>query len=505
MDVFLLLVRLVLAGVFGLAGVTKLADLPGSRSAMRNFGVPERFSGPAGLALPLVELAVAVMLLPKASAWWAALIGMVLLLAFIVGIGYNLAMGRTPDCHCFGQVYSEPVGKPTLVRNAILAALAAFLLLQGPDHPGSSVVGWLGGVTPSERVILGLGIVLVAGMAGIGWLLIQLMQQNGRLLLRVEALENGQPVSPTPSPSAAPEAGLLIGTLAPAFSLKTPEGETVTLEDLREGGRRVLLVFTDVSCGPCNALMPDVGRWQQEYGDALTIALVSRGSAEANAAKQREHGLTRVLVQRDREVSQAYESIPTPSAVLVRPDGTIGSRAALGAQAIRSLVTQSTTRTLPVAAAVPNGNGAAPARPPSRVGQPAPAVQLPGLSGEQVSLEAFKGDRTLVLFWNPGCGFCKRMQDDLKAWEANPPEDAPRLLVVSTGTVEANREMGLQAPVVLDQGFTTGRTFGASGTPSAVLIDAEGKIASEVAVGAPAVLALAGGTTGQTASASQVQ
>ena len=34
--------------------------------------------------------------------------------------------------------------------------------------------------------------------------------------------------------------------------------------------------------------------------------------------------------------------------------------------------------------------------------------------------------------------------------------------------------------------------FGANGTPMAVLIDEEGKIASEVAAGAPAVLALAG-------------
>jgi len=32
---------------------------------------------------------------------------------------------------------------------------------------------------------------------------------------------------------------------------------------------------------------------------------------------------------------------------------------------------------------------------------------------------------------------------------------------------------------------------GAGGTPSAVLVDVEGKIASEVAVGAPAVLELA--------------
>ena len=45
-------------------------------------------------------------------------------------------------------------------------------------------------------------------------------------------------------------------------------------------------------------------------------------------------------------------------------------------------------------------------------------------------------------------------------------------------------------PRLLDQQFATGRAFGASGTPSAVLVDAEGKVASEVAVGAPGVLEL---------------
>ena len=52
--------------------------------------------------------------------------------------------------------------------------------------------------------------------------------------------------------------------------------------------------------------------------------------------------------------------------------------------------------------------------------------------------------------------------------------------------------MNLSSPVVLDQQFAVGRSFGASGTPSGVLVDKEGKIASEVAIGAPAVLELAG-------------
>jgi hypothetical protein len=51
---------------------------------------------------------------------------------------------------------------------------------------------------------------------------------------------------------------------------------------------------------------------------------------------------------------------------------------------------------------------------------------------------------------------------------------------------------GPRPPVVLDQQFAVGRAFEASGTPSAVFVDAEGKVASEVAVGASAVMELAG-------------
>ena len=134
----------------------------------------------------------------------------------------------------------------------------------------------------------------------------------------------------------------------------------------------------------------------------------------------------------------------------------------------------------------------APAQAPAvQVGDLAPAVSLPDLDGNTVDLAQFKGDKTLMVFWNPGCGFCKRMTEDIKAWEANPPADAPKLLLVSTGAVEANREHGFTSTMVLDQGFSTGRQFGASGTPSAILIDKDGKIASRVAVGAPGVLALA--------------
>ena len=89
--------RLVLvAASFAVAGAAKLADLPGSRRAVAAFGVPAGLAGVVGVALPLAELAVAVLLLPEATAWWGALGALVLLLLFCAAIGVSLARGRRP-------------------------------------------------------------------------------------------------------------------------------------------------------------------------------------------------------------------------------------------------------------------------------------------------------------------------------------------------------------------------------------------------------------------------
>jgi peroxiredoxin len=258
--------------------------------------------------------------------------------------------------------------------------------------------------------------------------------------------------------------------------------------------------------------VPEVGRWQREYASKAVVVLISRGTAEANRAKVSEHGLRHVLLQADREVAQAYQAHGTPGAVLLRRDGTIGSPVAAGVDAIRALI--ASVVNLPVLGALPmpapaNGNShgaqAAPRPPVSpQIGKHAPDFSLPDLSGQMVHLADFRGSRTLVLFWRPGCGFCQRMLADLKAWEANPSTDAPRLLVVSTDSVADNQAMGLRSPVVLDQGnMSVGRLFGATGTPMAVLVDAEGKIASELAAGAPVVLALAGADKAQPTSISR--
>src|SRR5262245_11676744 len=66
MDTALLIARLILAAVFAVAGVAKLLDRDGTREGLEGFGVPARIATPGALILPLVEIAVAVLLLPVA-------------------------------------------------------------------------------------------------------------------------------------------------------------------------------------------------------------------------------------------------------------------------------------------------------------------------------------------------------------------------------------------------------------------------------------------------------
>src|SRR5215204_5087522 len=150
MAIVLLVARLLLALVFLVAGVAKLADRSGSRQAIIDFGLPSSLAPLLGVLLPLCELMVAAALIPVSTAWWGAVGAVALLLLFVAGIGINLARGRKPDCHCFGQLHSAPAGWMTLARNGALAAIAGFVLWEGRESAGPSAVGWLGALSAAQ-------------------------------------------------------------------------------------------------------------------------------------------------------------------------------------------------------------------------------------------------------------------------------------------------------------------------------------------------------------------
>jgi thiol-disulfide isomerase/thioredoxin len=416
--------------------------------------VPPRLAGGLAPALAIAELAVAALLIPGSTAVVGAAAALALLLLFSGAIGVSLARGRAPDCHCFGRLHSAPAGRGTLARNGALASLAAFALAGSLADRPEGALDWIGGLSEAEALMLGTGLALaVVAAAFVG-----LLRSYGKVLLRVERLE-----------SALAAAGYELDE-APAVGLepRTPAPDFEALGALLERRLPLLLVFISPGCGPCEALMPDLASWQSAHAEHLTVAVLANGESAEIGAEAERHGLVDVFADAEGQMYDAYEASGTPSAVLIAADGTVASFVAAGPSAIAELVA---------------GVLDAPGLP---IGAPAPALH--SLTALDAGAPRVGERASLVLFWNPDCGFCRSMQEELLAWEATAGGSSPQLVVISSGEEERTRAEGFRSPVLLDPDQAASEAFRAGGTPSAVLVDADGRVASELLMGAEAIL-----------------
>ena len=323
MDTVVLVIRMVLAVVFATAGVAKLRDLQGTRQSLREFGVSEALARPSAILLPLAELAVAVGLVFPPTARWAALGALLLLLIFMAGIANAMRQGLAPDCNCFGQLHSAPAGRDTLIRNGILSALALVALVGGP---GPAVDSWASDSGAWQVIAI---VAIAASIALAAWAL--------QLRATVHGLAND--VTRMRRELALIPPGLPVGAKAPDFDLMSVDaGEKVSLENLLERGKPVLLMFTAPNCGPCGQIFPSLKRWQQSLSGQLTVALISSGSVEQNQYVVDEHGLERLLVQEGIETFNDYRVSSTPSGLLVSAEGRIATTTAQSVFEIEPMV-----------------------------------------------------------------------------------------------------------------------------------------------------------------------
>jgi len=361
----LLLARLLLAAVFLLAGLAKFADPKGTSKALNNFGVPLALAHLFSLLLPLAELAIAAALVPVASAWYAACGSAALLGIFIIGIAITLARGRAPDCHCFGQVHSAPIGKKTLIRNAILGALAGWLVYRGPARIGQSLWEHLSSAGDNEKRFFVVAAII---MCFLTFRALRQPQVAEPVSVAIDWWDDEdedktaptQPAAPTQAAPRKPverkappklesldpalqkilEAGTgwPIGTRAPDFTLPDIAGQLCSLQSLRDQGKPICLVFSSPHCEPCKALWPHVSRWAREHEQGLNMIVISRGPTAADLAKQHHVDTSRVLLQQGFEISDSFGVRSTPGALLVGTDGLIQSQLAVGRDAISQLI-----------------------------------------------------------------------------------------------------------------------------------------------------------------------
>jgi peroxiredoxin len=339
-------------------------------------------------------------------------------------------------------------------------------------------------------VLLGLfGLALV----GSWWLLYQMLRQQGRLLLRIDALERGADASGVQSaPNGRPD-GLPLASLVPPFRLPDLGGNEVALEDFR--GRRVLLVNWDPGCGFCQRIAPELATLQGDLRTHKTeLVLVSRRDAESNRRLAEEHGLDcAILLQSDAESLPAFGQLGTPVAYLLDEKGRVAKPLALGAKEVPELAQAAagkkklrTERSLAESRLEREG---------LKRGTPAPGFTLPDLEGRTVALREYRGRRVLLVFSDPDCGPCGALVHDLVRFHRDHGDDGLALIMVSRGEVEENRrksaQYGIDFPVVVQRGWSVSKEYGIFATPVAFLVNEEGVVETGVARGPDEVMQLA--------------
>lgn len=487
MELGLLIFRLFLAGIFGLAGFAKLADLSGSRKAVGDFGVPSSLTGIISVVLPIIEIAIAVVLLFPEVSWFGALGAAALLTLFVAGMAYQIAKGNAPDCHCFGQIHSEPVGKASLIRNFIFLVPALVLIYKGRLDQGPALTN-IG--RDSVQLLLILIAVLLLGVA-IDFLRRILSTQN-EVIRRVDLLEliakDGTAVER--SEAGSPHDGFPMGAMLPDFALMDIGGASVSTAELSKNGTPNLFFFVSPTCNPCKAMVARFKSWGDELAGKVNIILVSSGTAAENIEKFGSDN--NILLQQEREFADSVNAKWTPSAIFVDSKGRVASQVAAGDKAIMELIEkieasdlneEFTHFTLGDSERLHNHLA---------IGESVPEFSVETLNGETLRSSDLNGRKTLLAFWGATCPHCVIMTDDLKNWDKIKGDDEPNLVLFTDGDQETSRELGLSSHVIVDDSYALASKLGMFGTPSAILIGEDGRFASELAMGADHFWALVG-------------
>jgi uncharacterized membrane protein YphA (DoxX/SURF4 family) len=134
-DLVGLAARLILGTVLIVSGGLKVTSPAVSARAVRAFQIlPFEFAGYVGYALPIIEILIGLLLLIGLFTRASAVVGGLLMVAFVIGIASAWIRGLNIDCGCFGGGgtigAAETQYGRDILRDAALAACALWLVIR---------------------------------------------------------------------------------------------------------------------------------------------------------------------------------------------------------------------------------------------------------------------------------------------------------------------------------------------------------------------------------------
>ena len=133
------------------------------------------------------------------------------------------------------------------------------------------------------------------------------------------------------------------------------------------------------------------------------------------------------------------------------------------------------------------------------MGAPAPPFELEDIQGGRVGLKDLtaSGRPLLLIFTSSGCGHCKALEPEIKAWE-RVLKDVLTIVRVHSG---APPEAPGEGPLLLDRDRRVVKAYGVRGTPAAVKVRSDNTIGGDVAGGDQEIRALVNATAREAAEA----
>jgi hypothetical protein len=140
------------------------------------------------------------------------------------------------------------------------------------------------------------------------------------------------------------------------------------------------------------------------------------------------------------------------------------------------------------------------------VGAAAPEFEVADTDGKPMTLTGLRsaGHPVLLIFTDPDCRSCRSLLPDVAAWQAGYRERFTAALISRSASASAGvpAHSGL-AHVGVQRDREVAVAYAYAGTPSAVVVSADGRIASRVAAGPDGVRALAAGLLARAAATAE--